>query len=339
MAIEQKINKQDVGAALGALRNSGMYAAVEAVHAEIERLRSFARWVECSDFETIEDLQKRAHEVLEGDTIETPAPSESTQGALGTAHETSVKREPRACHLALNEWQRMFNAWINHKVGLPCEVPLWPNPAWSQDVAMVARALADDVAERHPPPADPNHTELLKKLPRVNAEFVAEIRALSRWALERRALIQKDWLSSYSQCLDGLGLTIGVESARDPRDRRIVKSRHGAERNEDDRTWLLNHILTELEDGRFAREECAAHLREELRRRNLLSTAEKSSCNYRADSGELALARNALGNLYAAVARLGRRPDVPFDADTVFAMQEAAQVLGPPYSQIKAQGE
>lgn len=69
------------------------------------------------------------------------------------------------------------------------------------------------------------HTELLKKLPLVDADFVAEVQTLPRQELERRVLIQKDWLGSYSRCLDGLGLKIGVESARDPRDiRRLVES-------------------------------------------------------------------------------------------------------------------
>jgi hypothetical protein len=69
------------------------------------------------------------------------------------------------------------------------------------------------------------HAELLKKIPRVGNEFVAEVRELSRWALERRVLIQKDWLASYSQCLDGLDLKVGVEAARDPKDiRRIAEA-------------------------------------------------------------------------------------------------------------------
>jgi hypothetical protein len=33
---------------------------------------------------------------------------------------------------------------VKHQAGLPSEVPLWPNPDWSQDVAMVAHALAAD---------------------------------------------------------------------------------------------------------------------------------------------------------------------------------------------------
>jgi hypothetical protein len=75
------------------------------------------------------------------------------------------------------------------------------------------------------------HAELLKKLPRVGADFVEEIQALSRAELERRVLIQKDWVHSYSRCLDGLDLKVGVESCRDPRDiRRIVESLRPAQK-------------------------------------------------------------------------------------------------------------
>lgn len=44
-------------------------------------------------------------------------------------------------------------------------------------------------------------------------------------------------------------------------------------------------------------------------------------------SVDIAIARNCLGNLYAAVQRFG-----PIDADIQFAMREAAQFLGPPYT-------
>jgi hypothetical protein len=49
---------------------------------------------------------------------------------------------------------------------------------------------------------------------------------------------------------------------------------------------------------------------------------------------EIALLRNCLGNLYAAVQRFG-----PIDADIQFAMREAAQVLGPPYSSVETRCE
>lgn len=42
----------------------------------------------------------------------------------------------------IDEWERLFGAWVKHQAGLPSDVPLWPNPDWSQDVAMVAHALA-----------------------------------------------------------------------------------------------------------------------------------------------------------------------------------------------------
>lgn len=55
---------------------------------------------------------------------------------------TSEESGPCVSHLALKEWDRMFDAWVKHQAGLPSDVPLWPNPEWSQDVAMVAHALA-----------------------------------------------------------------------------------------------------------------------------------------------------------------------------------------------------
>ncbi len=66
---------------------------------------------------------------------------------------------------------------------------------------------------------------LLCKLPHVRDEFFVEVMDMPREELQRRVLIQSDWLGSYSKCLDGLGLRIGVEAARNPKDmRRIVES-------------------------------------------------------------------------------------------------------------------
>jgi hypothetical protein len=94
---------------------------------------------------------------------------------------------------------------------------------WTRRISFAQQALTGAYSEKSRETTD--HSELLKKLPRVGTDFVAEVQALSRQALEQRVLIQKDWLGSYSRCLDGLGLKIGVESARDPRDiRRIVES-------------------------------------------------------------------------------------------------------------------
>jgi hypothetical protein len=78
----------------------------------------------------------------------------------------------------------------------------------------------------HLPVETSDHSELLKKTPHVNTEFVAEVQQLSRQELERRVLIQKDWLGHYSRCLDGLGIkNIGVESCWNPRDiRRAFES-------------------------------------------------------------------------------------------------------------------
>jgi len=64
-----------------------------------------------------------------------------------------------------------------------------------------------------------DHSELLKKTPHVTAKFVAEVQQLPRSELERRVLVQKDWLGHYSRCIDGLGIKgIGVESAWNPRE-------------------------------------------------------------------------------------------------------------------------
>lgn len=92
--------------------------------------------------------------------------------------------------------------------------------AYEEAIAEIAR-LRSNAPETN----QAQHAELLKRLPRVGADFVEEIQALSRTELERRVLIQKDWVHSYSRCLDGLDLKVGVESCRDPRDiRRIVES-------------------------------------------------------------------------------------------------------------------
>jgi hypothetical protein len=69
-----------------------------------------------------------------------------------------------------------------------------------------------------PEPALDDHSELMKKLPNVRPELLAEITKQSRWALERRVLIQADWLGSYSKCLDGFGLRYGVDGCWNPRD-------------------------------------------------------------------------------------------------------------------------
>lgn len=61
------------------------------------------------------------------------------------AGETSEEADPCVSHVALKEWDRMFDAWVKYQAGLPSEVPLWPNADWSQDVAMVAHALAQQV--------------------------------------------------------------------------------------------------------------------------------------------------------------------------------------------------
>lgn len=45
--------------------------------------------------------------------------------------------------------------------------------------------------------------------------------------------------------------------------------------------------------------------------------------------------RNTLGNLVAAVERMGRRPETPVDLDVQFAMREARQMLGGLYAETK----
>jgi hypothetical protein len=70
-----------------------------------------------------------------------------------------------------------------------------------------------------------DHSELMKKLPRVSPDLLEELKPLSPWALRKRVLIQSDWIRSYSSSLDGLDLNVGIEKCRDPRDiRRIVES-------------------------------------------------------------------------------------------------------------------
>lgn len=44
-----------------------------------------------------------------------------------------------------HEWDRMFDAWVKHQAGLPSDVALWPNADWSQEVAMIAHALAQQM--------------------------------------------------------------------------------------------------------------------------------------------------------------------------------------------------
>lgn len=53
-------------------------------------------------------------------------------------------------------------------------------------------------------------------------------------------------------------------------------------------------------------------------------------------AGELALTRNALGNLVAALVKTGHPP---VTNDTAFAVREARQLLGPPYSSVKTSAE
>jgi hypothetical protein len=82
-----------------------------------------------------------------------------------------------------------------------------------------------DLRTRLLPSCEPDPA-LLQKLKHVDEQFIAEIRTMPLHELQRRVLIQKDWLGSYSKCLDGLGIrNIGVESAWNPTDiRRAVES-------------------------------------------------------------------------------------------------------------------
>lgn len=85
-------------------------------------------------------------------------------------------------------------------------------------VYSIIEALEQSSANPEPEPALDDHSELMKKLPNARPELLAEIRKQSRWALERRVLIQADWLGSYSKCLDGFGLRYGVDGCWNPRD-------------------------------------------------------------------------------------------------------------------------
>lgn len=86
----------------------------------------------------------------------------------------------------------------------------------------------EELKERRDEPALDDHSELMKKLPNVRPELLAEIRKQSKWALERRVLIQADWLGSYSKCLDGFGLRYGVDGCWNPRDIREAVQRIAA---------------------------------------------------------------------------------------------------------------
>lgn len=88
---------------------------------------------------------------------------------------------------------------------------------WKQRAEAAEARLADE-----PETALDDHSELLKKLPNVHPDLVAELEKLSKWALVRRVLIQADWLGSYSKCLDGLDLRVGVDGCWNPRDIRAA---------------------------------------------------------------------------------------------------------------------
>ncbi len=71
-----------------------------------------------------------------------------------------------------------------------------------------------------------DHSYLLSRLKHIGADrsdLLDEINGLTMWALQRRVLIQCDWMRGYSKCLDGLNLNVGVDGSRMPDDiRRIV---------------------------------------------------------------------------------------------------------------------
>lgn len=102
-------------------------------------------------------------------------------------------------------------------------------------VAKLDEAIGEAGSTQPPPVVDDfsdtrdlNHADLLRKLPHVRADLRDELANLSPWALQRRVLIQADWLGHYSRCVDGLDLHkisgSGAECARDPRNiRRIVE--------------------------------------------------------------------------------------------------------------------
>jgi hypothetical protein len=69
--------------------------------------------------------------------------------------------------------------------------------------------------------------ELSTRLPNVRPDFIVEVQTLSNAALQRRVLIQADWLGSYSRCLDDQDISMripgsGVQAARDPRNIRAI---------------------------------------------------------------------------------------------------------------------
>lgn len=122
-----------------------------------------------------------------------------TPATLESARESQREDEPCVSHLALREWQRMFDAWVKHQAGMPSEVPLWPNGDWSQDIAMVAHALVATERARADASNDANRlairvTELEKEVSSWKAVAHDHSERLKVLAADRgrmRAMLQK----------------------------------------------------------------------------------------------------------------------------------------------------
>lgn len=96
---------------------------------------------------------KRRRSVEHGDAPQaSAAPQASKQQCEHWLYTETDKAEMGCPYCELAGWNRMFDAWVKHQAGLPSAVPLWPNPDWPQDVAMVAHALAGSRVETSPEP-------------------------------------------------------------------------------------------------------------------------------------------------------------------------------------------
>ena len=91
-----------------------------------------------------EQVYRAALELIQADRNENNQPARDRADLINVAvlairHADRLGGETTE---STDHWDRMFGAWVKHQAGLPSDVPLWPNPDWPQDVAMVAHALA-----------------------------------------------------------------------------------------------------------------------------------------------------------------------------------------------------
>lgn len=150
-----------------------------------------------------------------------------TAETLAEARKSTHEDEPCVSHLALREWERMFDAWVKHQARLPSDVPLWPNGDWPQDVAMVAYALVRTEQARADASNDANRlairvSELEKELSSWKAVAHDHSERLKVLGAERdrmRAMLLK-LAGECAEC-HGRGFTYGDDgvTGRGPDDR------------------------------------------------------------------------------------------------------------------------